>query len=106
MSSAFRAFAVEAIDQVFAAFGDQAVYSPPGGGVGVACMVIRDQSDRETDFSRGRAIGKGDTIEVRASEVASPAKGGSFVIGVDTVAIIDAPEAADPDRLIWACTVR
>jgi len=95
-----------AVDAVFAAFGKAATYTPPGGGAATACTVIKDARDREPSGFSGRPILQGTVIEVRKSEIAAPAKGGAFVVGAENLVIKSDPEAEDPDRLVWTCTVK
>ena len=97
-----------AVDQVFALYGAEASYMPPGGGTAIDCAVIRNQADRDlagglTGFSR--PIVAGVTIEVRASEIAQPQRAGVFVIAGQNYQISEDPKTEDPDRLVWTCTV-
>jgi len=105
--SRFADRAAAALDAQYAEFGDGAIYTPPGGGAGVACTVIRDREDREIGM-RGAAMQSG-VVEVRRSELAAPAKGGSFAmtVGGETLTVIDDPHTPedDPERLIWRMTV-
>jgi hypothetical protein len=49
---------------------------------------------------------QGAAIEVRRSEVAAPAKGGTFIVDSKSFSIESDPQSNDPDRLVWTCTVR
>lgn len=101
-----------AVDAAFEAFGVNASYTPPGGTVAL-CRVIAKSGDRPISFGEGRPFAEGVVIEVRASDVAAPAAGGTFgapaiATGNDfagTVTIIGDPEQIDPLRLIWTCRV-
>lgn len=103
-----------AIDPVFSLFGKAARYTPPGGGGSTDCVVIVDKRDRE--FAEiGRPVLEGTIIEVRASEIAAPARGGQFgppTVSVPgrqeltrTYTIASDPLTEDPDRMVWASTV-
>jgi hypothetical protein len=96
-----------AVDASFAVWGKAATYVPPGGGVPTPCTVIRNVRDREMTGFSGRPIMRGTIIEVRKSEVGAPARGGVFTFAEDgtAFAIISDPEAQDPERLVWTCTV-
>ena len=91
---------------LFEVFGVAATYTPPGGGSPVSCKVILDSRDRELEFGRGAAIMQGQTLQVRRSELPSPAKGGTFTIGAETLTVLDDPRSDDPDRHVWRMTVR
>lgn len=101
----FAAIAECALGVVYATFGKAAAYTPPAGGDAVACTVIRDREDKEMGFGSGAAMMQSDTIEVRKSEIASPARGGTFVVGGETLKVRDDPRCTDPDRLVWTMTV-
>jgi hypothetical protein len=97
-----------AVDATFAVWGKAATYVPPGGiGVPTPCTVIRNVRDREMTGFNGRPIMRGTIIEVRKSEVGTPARGGAFTFADDgaSFTIISDPQAQDPDRLVWTCTV-
>jgi hypothetical protein len=93
-----------AVDAAFAARGTAASYTPPGGGTPVPCTVIRDATDRQLSSPLGRPVMKGTTLQVRVSEIAAPARGGTFVIGVESLVIKSDPEARDAERLVWSFT--
>lgn len=90
-------------DALFPVFGKLATYTPPAGEP-VACTVIRSSAD--AGIGMARASMQGNTIEVRKSEVAQPVKGGRFVIGNETLHVIEDPYSDDADRVIWKMTVR
>lgn len=45
-------------------------------------------------------------IEVRSSDIAAPAKGGTFIVDGSAFSIESDPESGDPERLVWRCTVK
>src|ERR1043166_9066423 len=99
-----------ALDAAYAAFGTPALYTPPGGGDPLPCLVITPGQDRAAPFEGARPIGRGDLIKVRASDVAEPARLGTFgpdagaaVTLAGTYTINDDPQALDPERLEWTC---
>jgi hypothetical protein len=94
------------VDAVFAVRGTAATYTAPGGGEPVPCTVIRESRDREFGGLSGRATMQGNVIKVRKSEIAAPAKGGTFTVlaSAETVAIADDPRCEDNLRLVWTCT--
>lgn len=93
-----------AIDPNFEIWGLAASYTPPGGGSPVACLVIRKSPDQEIEVGRG--FMRGDMIEVRKSEIAAPAKGGTFTLGAEVLKVLDDPRSEDACRLVWKMTVR
>lgn len=102
-----------AVDAVFVARGKTATYTPPGGGPGVACLVLLDRRDPDEVPGQGRPSAGRATIKVRASQVASPAATGTFFVPAQaghpiaaTYAAIDRPRAADPDGFVWVMTAR
>jgi hypothetical protein len=94
-----------AVDATFAAFGIDAVYTPAGGAP-VPVRVIARRPDAIVGFGETRIHTETATIEVRASEVASPRPGDRLTFGSDTFVIQGEPERRDPDRLVWALDVR
>ena len=95
-----------AVDASFAVWGKGATYLPPGGGVSIPCTVIRDLRDREMNGLNGRPFLQRMLIEVRSSDIAAPAKGGTFIVDGSSFSIESDPESGDPERLVWRCTVR
>ncbi len=51
---------------------------------------------------------KGFVVKVRKSDIAAPAKGGTFVFTdtSESVTILGDPITVDGARLVWDCTVR
>lgn len=98
-------FATIAIDASFAQFGKAAVYTPRGGGNPLACRVIVDRADRDLNVDVGNLFSEGNTIEVRAAEVASPERGGTFLVDGSTYSVQSDPKSSDPDRLVFVCAV-
>ncbi|MGD9924433.1 MAG: hypothetical protein AB7V13_23765 [Pseudorhodoplanes sp.] len=87
-------------------FAKAAIYTPPGGGDGIACRVLIGRADATMGGISGRPLVKGGTLDVRSSEVALPVRGGTFAIaGGETLKVIGDPEAADDERLVWTMTV-
>jgi hypothetical protein len=85
-----------------AEFGKAATYTPPGGGAGIACVVLLDGHDHHAEPGQAQPIAGQVTITVRADQVAAPAKGGTFLIGATTYRVLDRPRSVDVDRTIWA----
>jgi len=96
-------FAV-AVDDLFADpnLAVDAVYTPPGGQ-GVTCKIMLRRPDGTVEFGGSKVVVGSVLIEVRASEVSAPAKGGRFTVGDTTYAISAVPRRPDPDRLVWRC---
>lgn len=94
------------LDACASALATDAVYMPPGGGESIACRVIVDQPDEMLDTGQGRALTRARTLEVRAAEVPQPAKGGTFVIGGETLTVLDDPQFRDAERLAFIMRVR
>jgi hypothetical protein len=46
------------------------------------------------------------TVEVRASEIASPRPGDQLTLGSVIFVIQGEPERRDPDRLVWSLDMR
>ena len=108
-----------AIDAIFADpnFGTAARYTPPSppGGAAVPCLVLLDFSDAELGGLQTTALVAGKRLEVRASEVPQPLRGGTFGPPVPSVpgraeltvsyTVLSDPRANDADRLVWSMTV-
>ena len=102
------AIASLAVDATFNLFGRAATYAAPEFRAPVDCRIIRAAPDVSINAPGvTQAFARGVTVEVRASEIASPAKGGVFVCAGESLKIISEPRFAegDPDRLVWRCTV-
>ncbi len=97
-----------AVNAAFTARGRAATYTPPGGGSSVSCLLIDDASDRQAAGTLGRPVMKGFVVKVRKSDIAAPAKGGTFVFTdtSESVTILGDPITVDGARLVWDCTVR
>jgi hypothetical protein len=95
----------EAVDATFQTWGVAALYTPPGGGSGIVCIVIQDRRDRSFDLDGAKPVGEGRVVEVRASEVSDPKDGGQFAVGTKTYKIAGKPETEDPERLVFVCNV-
>lgn len=93
------------IDSVFNHRGLVASYVPPGGGAAVVCRAIKDFADRDVTFGSGKPVVQGRTIDVRKSDLASPAKGGVITVGDEVLKVLSSPISEDPYRLIWSMTV-
>ena len=97
--------AVLAVNAVFAGRGQAASYTPPGGGAAIPCVVIYDAGDRDAASTFGRPFMRAGIIRVRKSELAAPAKGGTFNVDAQTLTVQSDPRADDAERLVWAMTV-
>lgn len=95
---------------VFDVLGTPATYTPPGGGAPVSCRIQRARPDESIELGTGRIVEGTDMVDVRASEVAAPAKGGTFTVdgpaGPTTLTITAKPVTTDSERLVWRCQVR
>ncbi len=85
-------------------FGPAATYTAPApGSAPVACApVLNAADDTESLGSASFVVGRM-TIEVLASEIAQPVKGGVFAIGAKSYRVAAAPKRIDPDNLVWTC---
>ncbi|MGD9506947.1 MAG: hypothetical protein AB7I59_04475 [Geminicoccaceae bacterium] len=94
----------QAIDDLFADpnFAVDAVYTLPDGE-GVPCRIMLRRPDETVEFGGSKLVVGSVVVEVRPSEVAAPAKGGTFTVGDAVYTIRAVPKKPDPDRLIWRC---
>lgn len=91
-------------------FGLAAVYTPPGGGAGVPCTILLDRTDGDAAHGDGRPVSGRVVLQVQRSEVAAPARNGTFgppaasVAGRNeltvTYTVMDRPQN-EADALIW-----
>lgn len=100
MQAAFGA----AIDAIFrdANVGEDALWRAGGTGDGIAVRVIRKSPDEVVGFGSGRAVMATVLIDVRMSEVASPASGDTAEIAGNLFDIIGTP-VRDSLGLVWMC---
>ena len=94
-----------AVDAIFSVHGCDASYQPPSGPELPDIRVIRRVGDQMAGIESLRIIREARLIDVRASEVAAPVKGGVFVVGGQSLKITADPRREDPDRLVWTCEV-
>ena len=94
-----------AVDDTYAEFGREATYTPPGGGAGIPCTVIVDLRDIGSRPDDGHPIAGQMTIEVRRSEIAAPAKDGTFAFtaasGNITATVMNRPMLDEENALVW-----
>ena len=100
MQAAFGA----AIDAIFrdANVAEDARWRAGGVGDGIAVRVIRKSPDEVVGFASSRAVMATVLIDVRASEIASPASGDIVEIAGDLFEIIGTP-VRDSLGLVWTC---
>jgi hypothetical protein len=100
MQAAFGA----AIDAIFrdANVAEDAIWRAGGAGDGIAVRVIRKSPDEVVGFGSSRAVMATVLIDVRGSEVASPASGDTAEIEGAVFEIIGTP-MRDVLGLVWTC---
>lgn len=100
MQAAFGA----AIDAIFrdANVAEDALWRAGGTGGGLAVRVIRKSPDEVVGFGDSRAVLPTVMIDVRASEIASPASGDTVEIAGDLFEIIGTP-VRDSLGFVWTC---
>jgi hypothetical protein len=94
-----------AVDATFAAFGIDGVYTPAGGEP-VSVRVIARRPDTIVGFGETRIHVETATLELRASQVASPRPADQLTVGDETFVTQGEPERRDPDRLVWTLDAR
>lgn len=82
-----------------------AVYRVQGLPPDVPCRVIRKSPDDLTDFGAARIRSETTQVDVRVSEIVSPAKGDRLTIGTEVFAIQGDP-MQDWERLVWTLDLR
>jgi hypothetical protein len=98
---------------VFDVWGDLAVYLPPAGALPVLrCRIIIKGGDDIPPGAGARPVQAARLIDVMASEVPKPVRGGAFQLldatgaPVGEVMTISAqPRREDALRLVWTCEV-
>lgn len=100
MRAAFGA----AIDAIFrdANVAEDAIWRAGGGGDGTAVRIIRKSPDEVVGFGSSRAVMATVLIDVRMSEVVSPASGDTAEISGDVFEITATP-VRDALGLVWTC---
>lgn len=95
----------EAINDLFADpnLAVDAVYQPPSSGDGIACRIMLRRPDETLEFGGSKLVAGSVIIEVRATELSAPARGGTFAVGGIVCTVTAVPRQPDPDRLIWRC---
>ena len=72
----------------------------------MSVRVIARRPDTILGFGDTRIHADTATLELRASEVASPRPGDQLTVGGDAFVIQGEPERRDPGRLVWTHDVR
>jgi hypothetical protein len=100
MKSAFAA----AVDAIFrdSHVAEDAIWRAGGAGGGVAVRIVRKSPDEIVGFGNSRAVLPTVIIDVRVSEVGSPAAGDTVEIDGDLFDIIGTP-TLDSVGLVWMC---
>ena len=103
----FAQLAAEAVDIRFEHWGLAASYVPPGGGDAVPCVICRAVPDRMIAFGQGQPVIQSDAVEVRKSELPTPARKGVFTLidTGETLVVQSDPRSEDQFGLVWQMTV-
>lgn len=91
-----------ALEDVYATFGTPARYISPDL-VTTACVIVIAGADDAASLGNVQIVAGQTIVEVRASEIAAPRKGGTFRADIHEFKIVAAPKNEDPDRLVWTC---
>lgn len=96
-----------AIDALFADphLARDAVSRVGGADPGIPVRVILRRPDRVNTFGETRIVAETVLIDVRVSEVATPADGDTFEISAQLFAVQGAP-MRDAERLVWMIEAR
>lgn len=96
-----------AIDAIFMDpnMAADAVYRAQGLPPDVPCRVIRKSPDDLTEFGNARLRSATTQVDVRASEIAAPAKGDRLTIGAEVFTVQGDP-LQDRERLVWTLDLR
>ena len=95
----------DSIDQNFALLGEDATYTPAAGSP-VTVKVIPRQPDTVLDFGDTKARTTTTLLDVRVSELATPAKGDAVTFAGTGYVVQAPPLRRDPRRLIWTLDTR
>lgn len=87
-------------------FGVEAVYTPPGGGVATACVILVNDVDPDAQPGDGRPIIGQKLISVRRAQLATPAHEGTFVVPGATYTVVGRPRLEAVDGAIWVMNAR
>lgn len=92
-----------AVDQIFADpnLAVDATWLRGGFAPAIPCRVIRARPDDIVDYGAARIVSASQRLDVRCSEIASPAKGDLVLIGSERFRVQSQPRA-DRERLIWS----
>ena len=100
----FAAAASRALAAQYRTFGVPATYTPASGDP-VACTVIPTERspDALVQFGQTAVIAGARLLEVRATEVPTPARGDTLTVDGDTLTVSAEPRHpdGDHDRLLW-----
>jgi hypothetical protein len=97
----------QAVDMLFADMNlaRDAVYRAGDSGPGVPVRVVLGRPDRVGSFGETRIASAAAMLEVRRSEVPSPAAGDSFEVDGERLLVQGEP-LADAERLLWTIELR
>lgn len=97
------------LSAVYRTYGEDAVWTPAGGGAPAPCRVQLRTEDRETGFGAGQALRRSTVLLVRVSELPAPAKADQATVTggrwAGTWTVLADPQLTT-DGLEWACEVK
>jgi hypothetical protein len=102
MLSAFSATEAKTLQRVFAKFGVSASYISPDI-VTTECVVLINRADDAPTLGNTPIVAGQMIVEVRASELAAPVRGGVFTADGRDFKIVAAPKREDASGLVWTC---
>ncbi|PPD10279.1 MAG: hypothetical protein CTY36_00360 [Methylocystis sp.] len=102
MASPFDASAARTLQSVFARFGTPARYLSPDL-VTTDCRIVVNRADDVASLGNVPIVAGQMIVEVRASEIAAPSRGGTFIADNREFKIVGAPRRDDPSGLVWTC---
>ncbi len=107
MPATATAFAAAAIDALFADpnLANDATYRAGGVDPGIPVRVILRRPDRVGEFGKTRIVTETLLIDIRVSEVATPAHGDTIELD-GTVYVIQGEPIRDGERLVWTIEAR
>jgi len=76
-----------------------------GSGPGTACRVVLKQPDKTVVFGSSRAIFSTNIVDVRKSDIGTPAVGNTVAVGSNIYEVIADP-MLDSLGLVWSCEAK
>lgn len=94
------------VERNFFVMGEDATYTPAGGGAPVSIKVMPRRPDELLEFGDSMIVTGTNIFDVRVADIAAPAEGDTITYNGTAYIVQGEPQSRDSDRLIWSLNTR